>query len=104
MSRLSPVTRFYLALAAVALPAIVSAQAFTTQKWNIGGDGFFDYLSTDPGTGHVFVSRGTHIMVVDGATGRVVGDIPNTMGPRSPRRTTTGSLPTAVTRPRRCST
>jgi len=57
---------------------MVSAQTFTTQKWNIGGDGFFDYLSTDPGTGHVFVSRATHIIVVDGATGRVVGDIPNT--------------------------
>ena len=52
MSRLSPVTRFSLALAAAALPAMVSAQTFTTQKWNIGGDGFFDYLSTDPGTGH----------------------------------------------------
>jgi len=28
----------------------------------------------------VFVSRSTHMMVVDGATGKVVGDIPNTPG------------------------
>ena len=31
-----------------------------------------------PGTGRVFVSRGTHVMVVDGATGKVLGDIPDT--------------------------
>jgi DNA-binding beta-propeller fold protein YncE len=78
MSRLSPVTKFFLALTTLACPAMLSAQTFTTQKWNIGGDGFFDYMSVDPGSGHVFVSRGTHIMVVDGATGQVVGDIPNT--------------------------
>src|SRR4029077_3330596 len=33
-----------------------------------------------PATGRVFVSRGTHMMVVDGPTGRVLGDIPNTPG------------------------
>jgi DNA-binding beta-propeller fold protein YncE len=32
----------------------------------------------EPGTGRVFVSRSTHVMVVDGATGKVLGDIPNT--------------------------
>ena len=67
---------------AVALTAAASttltAQTFSTQKMNIGGDGFFDYLSVDPGTGRVFVSRGTHIMVVDGNTGQLLGDIANT--------------------------
>jgi DNA-binding beta-propeller fold protein YncE len=69
-----------IAIAATALfsPTPVSAQTFTTQRMNIGGDGFFDYLSVDTATDRVFVSRGTHIMVVDGATGQVVGDIPNT--------------------------
>ena len=33
-----------------------------------------------PATGRVFVSRATHMMVVDGATGKVLGDIPNTPG------------------------
>src|SRR4029077_8061827 len=32
----------------------------------------------EPGTGRVFISRGTHVMVVDGATGKVLGDIPDT--------------------------
>jgi len=57
-----------------------SAQTFKVQKYNIGGDGGTDYLTVEPGTGRVFVSRGTHVMVVDGATGKVLGDIPNTPG------------------------
>jgi len=66
---------------ALALPCALGAlgaQSFTTQKFSIGGDGAFDYLSTDPSTGRVFISRGTHVMVVDGATGKVVGDITDT--------------------------
>src|SRR6185437_8413536 len=62
----------------VCAAAPMSAQSFTTQKFNVGGDGGFDYLSTDPATGRVFISRGTHVMVVDGATGKVVGDIGDT--------------------------
>src|SRR5205085_6603568 len=47
-------------------------------KYDIGGDGGTDYLTAEPGTGRVFVSRGTHTMVVDGTTGKVIGDIPDT--------------------------
>lgn len=61
----------------VAAAAIAGAQQFTTTKFDIGGEGGFDYLTADSATGRIFVSRGTHIMVVDGATGKVVGDIPN---------------------------
>ncbi|HKO16297.1 MAG TPA: hypothetical protein VJU87_08660, partial [Gemmatimonadaceae bacterium] len=64
--------------AALTLATTANAQTFTAQKMDIGGEGFFDYLSVDTATGRVFVSRGTHIQVVDGATGRAVGDIPNT--------------------------
>jgi len=60
------------------LPAFAGAQSFTVTKHDIGGDGRFDYLSTEPGTGRVFVSRSTHVMVVDGLTGRVLGDIEDT--------------------------
>ncbi|HEX3867360.1 MAG TPA: hypothetical protein VHV78_11440 [Gemmatimonadaceae bacterium] len=60
------------------MPLALGAQTFRTEKHNIGGDGAFDYLSVDPATGHVFISRGTHIMVVDGATGATVGDIKDT--------------------------
>ncbi len=67
-------------LAAVTLlhPACGTAQTFTVEKHNIGGDGGHDYIMAEAGTGRVFVSRGTHVMVVDGATGKVLGDIPDT--------------------------
>ncbi len=67
-----------LLVAALAWPLASSAQTFKVQKYSIGGDGGTDYLTAEPGTGRVFVSRGTHVMVVDGVTGKVLGDIPDT--------------------------
>ncbi len=76
-------TRSTLAGAALLLAVVVAApaaaqQAFTVHKYDIGGDGGTDYLTAEPGTGRVFISRGSHVMVVDGRTGKVLGDIPDT--------------------------
>src|SRR5690348_9978253 len=65
---------------ALAVPACISAQTYKVDKYNIGGDGGTDYLTSDPATGRVFISRATHVMVVDAATGKVIGDIPDTPG------------------------
>jgi DNA-binding beta-propeller fold protein YncE len=56
------------------------AQKFKVEKNDIKGDGGTDYVAVEPATGRVFVSRATHMMVVDGPTGKVLGDIPNTPG------------------------
>jgi DNA-binding beta-propeller fold protein YncE len=64
--------------AALAWPGRTDAQTFSVAKFSIGGDGGTDYLTAEPGTGRVFVSRATHVMVIDGATGKVIGDIPDT--------------------------
>ena len=66
--------------ALIAVPALSSAQKFTATKFDIGGPGGFDYLTADSTTGRVFVSRGNRIQVVDGATGKNLGEIPNTPG------------------------
>lgn len=66
------------ALVTLALPCAASAQNFKMDKYDIKGEGGTDYITAEPGTGRVFVSRGTHMMIVDGATGKVLGDIPNT--------------------------
>ena len=61
----------------------INAQDFKVKKYSIGGEGGTDYLTAEPGTGRVFVSRGTHVMVIDGNKGTVIGDIletPNTHG------------------------
>src|SRR5690242_4451903 len=64
----------------LAAPSPAHAQQFSVQKFDIKGDGGTDYVAVEAATGRVFVSRATHMMVVDGATGTVVGDIPNTPG------------------------
>jgi DNA-binding beta-propeller fold protein YncE len=64
----------------LALPFAAEAQTFSVNKFDIGGTGGTDYITAEAGTGRVFVSRSTHVMVIDGATGKVLGDIPDTPG------------------------
>jgi DNA-binding beta-propeller fold protein YncE len=50
------------------------------QKFVIGGDGGWDYLTYDPAGKRLFISRGTRVQVVDTEKGTVVAEIPNTPG------------------------
>ncbi len=64
-----------------ARPAAAPAQGFQVlHKYNIGGEGAFDYLNVDPALNRIYVSRSSHVMVIDGTDGKVVGDITNTPG------------------------
>lgn len=75
-------------LAALALLTAVPAGAAPAatpnyhllQKVVLGGDGGWDYLSVDPNARRLYISRGTHVMVVNADTYKIVGDIPNTNG------------------------
>lgn len=73
-------TALAIASAMVTSPALLAAQTFDVQKFDIKGDGGTDYVAVEAATGRVFVSRSTHVMVVEGATGKVLGDILNTPG------------------------
>ena len=35
------------------------------EKITLGGEGGWDYFDVDPASGHVFIPRGDHILVVD---------------------------------------
>jgi DNA-binding beta-propeller fold protein YncE len=50
------------------------------KKIKLGGAGGWDYLEVDPATHRLFISRGTHVIVVDPEQGKIVGDIPDTKG------------------------
>jgi YVTN family beta-propeller protein len=50
------------------------------RKIQLGGEGFWDYLTADSVGRRLYVSHGTHVMVVDLDTDKVVGDIPDTQG------------------------
>lgn len=79
-------TRYLIAALAVVLaaclvmPIIGQTPTFKVEKYDIKGDGGTDYIAVEPATGRAFVSRQTHVMVVEGATGKVVGDVLNTPG------------------------
>src|SRR5713101_4099031 len=64
----------------LAAPSMGQAQPFKVEKFDIKGEGGTDYVTVEPATGRVFVSRSTHVIVVDGPSGKVLGDIPNTPG------------------------
>ncbi len=49
------------------------------KKLTLGGEGGWDYFDVEPGTGHVFIPRGSHILVVD-SEGKQVADIPGVQG------------------------
>src|SRR5437016_11657041 len=49
-------------------------------KWDVGGEGGWDYFVYDTVGKRLFISRGSHTMVVDGESGKVTGDIPDTGG------------------------
>ena len=46
-------------LAGALVPALASAQAYKVDKYNIGGEGGTDYLTSDPATGRVIWSAKT---------------------------------------------
>jgi hypothetical protein len=46
----------------------------------VGGEGGWDYLYVDSDARRVYVSRGTHVVVLNADTYEVVGDIPDTQG------------------------
>jgi DNA-binding beta-propeller fold protein YncE len=50
------------------------------KKVKLGGTGGWDYLEVDPSTHRLFISRGTHVIVVDPDQGKIIGDIPDTQG------------------------
>jgi DNA-binding beta-propeller fold protein YncE len=72
--------RIVLSLAALGLagclPALAQTQWSVTNTWHIGGEGAWDYVAVDADTHRLFVTRSTHTMVIDAATGKTLGDIP----------------------------
>jgi YVTN family beta-propeller protein len=46
----------------------------------IGGEGGWDYLTVDAAAHRLYVSHGTHVVVVDTQSNKVIGDIPDTPG------------------------
>ena len=74
----------WVSMAALLLAAVALAAAgpgyHIVATYKLGGDGGWDYLTVDAEARHLYISRATHVMVVDADNGKVVGDIPDTPG------------------------
>ncbi len=49
-------------------------------QYSVGGDGKWDLLAFDKKNRRLFISRSTHVQVMDADSGKLVGDIPGTDG------------------------
>jgi DNA-binding beta-propeller fold protein YncE len=67
-----------LLIATAALAAGPSYHLIAT--YQVGGDGGWDYLAIDSSARRLYISRATHVIVMDADSGKVVGDIPDTPG------------------------
>jgi YVTN family beta-propeller protein len=60
--------------------AAAPAGYHVVKSYKLGGEGGWDYVFLDSAARRVYLSRGTHVMVVDADSGAIVGDIPDTAG------------------------
>ena len=61
--------------------ALAAAPGYHIVKtFKLGGDGGWDYLTFDTTSRRLFISRATHVMVIDADSGKSLGDIPDTPG------------------------
>lgn len=69
-----------LAAASIAALPAVAQKYKLADRAKLGGEGGWDYLTYDPDGSRVFITRGTHVMVVDAKTLKPTGDIPDLQG------------------------
>jgi DNA-binding beta-propeller fold protein YncE len=67
-------------LVALGMASAQDAGLHMIQTYKIGGEGGWDYLNMDANSRRLFISRGTHVIVLDADTGKPVGDILDTPG------------------------
>jgi DNA-binding beta-propeller fold protein YncE len=71
----------FVLVAAIGVYAVPQAGGYhVIRRMPVGGDGSWDYLRVDPDAHRIYISRSTHMMVVDEVSGKVIGDIPDTKG------------------------
>ncbi len=68
------------ALVAAAVAAAAEPHYHLVKSVVLGGASGWDYITLDPETGRLYITRGTHAMVVNAGSGRLVGDIDGMKG------------------------
>ncbi|MBS0273046.1 MAG: YncE family protein [Proteobacteria bacterium] len=70
---------FALSLCLFSSAALAGPSGYHLEKTvPLAGDGFWDYLGFDTANRHLFVTHGTHVIVLNADTQAIAGDIPDT--------------------------
>jgi DNA-binding beta-propeller fold protein YncE len=81
---MSTQSKWMVTVLSVSLAALAWAAAgpgyHVAKTYKLGGEGGWDYLSADANARRLYISRGTHVIVLDVDSGKTVGDIPDTQG------------------------
>lgn len=75
LRRMSPVLCLALIAGVVIYAAPQAGGYHVIKRMPVGGDGGWDYMTVDSDSHRLYVARGSHFMVVDDTTGKVLGDI-----------------------------
>lgn len=60
----------------VPVSAVAQSNWAVSNRFHVGGEGGWDYITVDPATHRLYVTRSTHTMVIDGESGKTIADIP----------------------------
>jgi DNA-binding beta-propeller fold protein YncE len=75
-----PLFTTIVALLAIAAIAASAPGYHLVKTYKIGGVGGWDYLTLDSSARRLYISRATHVIVIDADSGKTVGDIADTPG------------------------
>ena len=75
LRRTSPMLILALIAGVVVYAAPQAGGYHVIKRMPVGGEGGWDYMTVDPDTHRLYIARGSHFMVVDDTTGKVIGDI-----------------------------
>ena len=67
-------------LLVMTVPAVAQKPYSIQDKWKIGGEGGWDYLTADSGAHRLYITHGSRVEVLDSKTGKSVGAITGLKG------------------------
>jgi DNA-binding beta-propeller fold protein YncE len=80
MTNRSALWMFLVILSLAAVVWAAGSGYHVVNTWKLGGEGGWDYLTADSDARRLYISRGTHVVVIDLDSGKSVGDIADTPG------------------------
>ncbi|RDS81392.1 YncE family protein [Dyella psychrodurans] len=80
MKRMALVLASLMATSAACMAAAAPSTYGVLQRYVLGGEGKWDYLTFDAGTNRLYIARGNRVMVMDTSSGKLVGEVPGAIG------------------------